>query len=113
MTSDETSKVFTELGISGPSSSSCDPLPKRLSAVWESHRASWESALRQQEVVAAEAVVVAVSLLSIFSAGPDAIEATTEIQELSTDIDGATTDAKVDEDGTATVWINLPEGDLW
>ena len=62
MTSDETSKVCTELGISGPSRSSCDRLPKRLSAVWESHRASWESARRQQEVVAAEAVGVAVSL---------------------------------------------------
>jgi len=62
MTSDETSKVFTELGLSGPSSSSCDRLPKLLSAVWERHRESWEGALRQQEVVVAEAVVVAVSL---------------------------------------------------
>ena len=48
MTSDETSKVFTELGISGPSSSSCDRLPKLLSAVWESHREHWEGALRQR-----------------------------------------------------------------
>ena len=62
MTSEETSQVFTELGISGPSSRSCDRLPKRLSAVWERHRASWEAALRQREVVPAETVVVAVSL---------------------------------------------------
>jgi hypothetical protein len=40
MTSEETSQVFTELGISGPSRSSCDRLPKLLSAVWECHRAS-------------------------------------------------------------------------
>src|SRR5262249_57328104 len=58
MTSDETSQVCTELGISGPSSSSCDRLPTLLSAVWESHREPWASALRQQAVVAAEAAVV-------------------------------------------------------
>lgn len=62
MTSDETSTLVTALGISGPSRSSCDRLPKLLSAVWESNRALWEEALRQQEVVPAEASVVAVSL---------------------------------------------------
>ena len=72
MTSDETSKVFTELGISGPSSSSCDRLPKLLSAVWESHREHWEGALRQQEVVAAEAAVVAVSLDGVMVPDKDA-----------------------------------------
>src|SRR5712691_3574753 len=72
MTSDETSKVFTELGIAGPSSSSCDRLPKLLSAVWESHREHWERTLRQQEVVAAEAVVVAVSLDGVMVPDKDA-----------------------------------------
>ena len=62
LTSKETSEVFTELGISGPSSSTCDRLPKRLSAVWETHRAQWEAALQVQEVVPAEATVVGVSL---------------------------------------------------
>jgi hypothetical protein len=62
LTSEETSQVFTELGIAGPSSSTCDRLPKRLSAVWESHRAQWEDTLREQEWVAADAAVVAVSL---------------------------------------------------
>jgi hypothetical protein len=62
MTSKETSDLFKELGIVGPSSSSCDRLPKLLSASWEQHRESWEDALRQQEVVPAEASVVAVSL---------------------------------------------------
>ena len=72
LTSDETSKVFTELGISGPSSSSCDRLPKLLSAVWESHREHWEGALRQQEVVAAETAVVAVSLDGVMVPDKDA-----------------------------------------
>src|SRR5215467_264041 len=72
MTSEETSQVCTALGITGPSSSSCDRLPKRLSAVWECHRTSWEAALRQQEVVPAEAVVVAVSLDGVMVPDQDA-----------------------------------------
>jgi hypothetical protein len=72
MTSEETSQVFTELGIRGPSSSSCDRLPKLLSAVWERHRASWEEALRQQEVVPAEVSVVAVSLDGVMVPDKDA-----------------------------------------
>lgn len=62
MTSEESSRLFKEMGIEGPSSSSCDRLPKRLSAVWEDNREPWETALRQHEVVPAEASVVAVSL---------------------------------------------------
>jgi hypothetical protein len=72
LTSDETSLLFTELGISGPSRSSCDRLPKLLSAVWESHRESWEDALRQQEVVPAAASVVAVSLDGVMVPDKDA-----------------------------------------
>ncbi len=62
MTSQDTSHVFLELGIAGPSSSSCDRLPKVLNPVWEANRETWEDALRQQEFVPAEAAVVAVSL---------------------------------------------------
>jgi hypothetical protein len=62
LTSQETSNVFCELGISGPSSSTCDRLPKRLSAVWETQRAQWEAALQKQEFVSDAATVVAVSL---------------------------------------------------
>jgi hypothetical protein len=72
MTSEETSQVFTELGIRGPSRSSCDRLPTLLSAVWERHRASWEEALRQQEVVPAEVSVVAVSLDGVMVPDKDA-----------------------------------------
>ena len=62
MTSQDTSHVFLELGIAGPSSRSCDRLPKVLNPVWEANRETWEDALRQQEFVPAEASVVAVSL---------------------------------------------------
>jgi hypothetical protein len=72
MTSEETSEVFIELGIRGPSSSSCDRLPKQLSVIWERHREPWEAALRQQEVVPAEASVVAVSLDGVMVPDKDA-----------------------------------------
>jgi hypothetical protein len=72
MTSEETSRCFTELGISGPSSSSCDRLPKLLSSVWESHRERWEETLRQQESVPVEASVVAVSLDGVMVPDKDA-----------------------------------------
>jgi hypothetical protein len=62
MTSDETRQGFSEWGIAGPSSRRGDRLPKRRSAVWDNQREPWESARRHQEVVAAEAAVVAVSL---------------------------------------------------
>lgn len=62
LTSQETSDVFCELGISGPSSSTCDRLPKRLSAVWETQRVQWEAALQNQEFVSDAATGVAVSL---------------------------------------------------
>jgi hypothetical protein len=62
MTSVETSKLFEELNIEGPSSSSCDRLPKLISEKWEKNRADWENALREQETVPAEAALLAVSL---------------------------------------------------
>ena len=62
MTSAETAAWFEEFGIDGPSSSSCDRIPKGVSQVWERHREAWESALREQETVPAEATVMAVSL---------------------------------------------------
>lgn len=72
MTSAETSDVFAEFGISGPSSSSCDRLPKIVSGVWEQNREQWESALREREVVPGEAAVVAVSLDGIMVPDKDA-----------------------------------------
>jgi hypothetical protein len=72
LTSAETSTLFTALGIAGPSSRSCDRLPKLLSAVWESQRERWEDALRQQEVVPAQASVVAVSLDGVMVPDKDA-----------------------------------------
>ena len=60
--STETVAVFNELGIEGPSASTCDRMPKLLRPVWERNREKWEAALRAQEVVPSEATVLACSL---------------------------------------------------
>jgi hypothetical protein len=60
--SEESATVFKELGIEGPSASTCDRLPKVINPVWERNREAWESALREKETVPVEATVLAVSL---------------------------------------------------
>ncbi|HTP27540.1 MAG TPA: hypothetical protein VMK12_18045 [Anaeromyxobacteraceae bacterium] len=62
MTSTESSALFREFGIEGPSSSTCDRIPKVIDQAWERHREEWEEALRAAETVPAEAKVLAASL---------------------------------------------------
>ncbi len=62
---------------------------------------------------ATAALLVAVSLMSIFSSGPRPVAARSEIQDSFTEIDGATTTTYHSDDGTATVWVNIPEGEMW
>lgn len=57
----------------------------------------------------AAAIVVALSIMSIFSTGPTPIAAQSTVDEFSTEIDGATTETFYTDDGTATVWINYDE----
>lgn len=72
MTSTETAGLLHEFGIEGPSSSTCDRLPKVIDEAWERHRGEWEEALRGQETVPAEAKVLAVSLDGVMVADKDA-----------------------------------------
>ncbi|MFQ5382800.1 MAG: hypothetical protein ACE5EF_14440 [Dehalococcoidia bacterium] len=58
----EASSLFRELGGMQPSTSSLDRLPKGLSEKWEARRQAFESDLREEEEIPAEAVAVAVSL---------------------------------------------------
>jgi len=62
LTASEAAALFDELGALRPSRSSLDRLPRELSAQWEVHRQAWEAALREQETVAREAAVVALSV---------------------------------------------------
>ena len=63
--------------------------------------------------VTAAALVVAISMMTIFSDGPAPVQAQTIVEQCSTELDGATTTSYYSEDGTATVWVNVPEGDMW
>lgn len=62
LTPGESETLFDELEGMRPSRASLDRLPKTLSAQWENHRQEWESALRTQETVPAEATMMAVSV---------------------------------------------------
>ncbi|PJB37158.1 MAG: hypothetical protein CO108_21805 [Deltaproteobacteria bacterium CG_4_9_14_3_um_filter_63_12] len=72
LTSTETAGLFVELGVQGPSSSTCDRIPKVVSEAWERHREQWDAALRVQETVPGEAVVMAVSLDGVMVPDKDA-----------------------------------------
>jgi hypothetical protein len=58
----EAAELFAEFGGATPSTSSLDRLPKSISTMWETDRLCFETELREQEEVPAEAVAVAVSL---------------------------------------------------
>lgn len=62
---------------------------------------------------AAAACIVALSLLSIFAPTERAVEARSYVESAQTDIEGATTQTYHADDGTAIVWVNVPEGDMW
>lgn len=62
LTSGESEALFAELENMRPSRCSLDRLPKALSPHWESQRAGWEAALREQETIPDHAAVVAISV---------------------------------------------------
>jgi len=62
LTPGESEALFDELGAMQPSRSSLDRLPKVLSEHWEQQRQDWEAAIRTQETIPAEAVVIAISV---------------------------------------------------
>jgi hypothetical protein len=62
LTPQEAADLFAQVGNMRPSKSSLDRLPKQLSERWEQHRIEFESALRAEESIPADAVTVAVSI---------------------------------------------------
>lgn len=60
----------------------------------------------------AAALVVTFSIMSITSPGQKPIEATV-VEQRSTDIEGATTSVSISENGTTTVWVNVPDSEMW
>lgn len=72
MPSTEVVSVFEEMGIDGPSASTCDRVPKLLNPMWEQHRKDWEAAVRRQEEVPGEATVLACSIDGVLVPDRDA-----------------------------------------
>ena len=85
-----------------------DALRRRVEEPKRSYAGLWAFAS-----IAAAALIVSFSTLVMFSDGPAPVEARTVIEDASTEIDGATTSSYYSDDGTATVWVNVPEGDMW
>ncbi|PCJ65106.1 MAG: hypothetical protein COA73_03020 [Candidatus Hydrogenedentota bacterium] len=62
----------------------------------------------------AAALIVTVSTMTILSPGPEPVGAQTVVEEYSTEIDGATAESfYTGEEETPTVWVNVPDGDMW
>lgn len=72
MPSHDAEKLFDVMEIPGPSSSSCDRLPKVFNHAWEQRRESWETALRCRETIPVEASVLAVSIDGVMIPDKDA-----------------------------------------
>ena len=62
---------------------------------------------------ATAAVVIAMSTMFIVAGGPVEVAAQSEVQTYSSEIEGAEIDAYTSDNGTAVVWINAPEADVW
>lgn len=62
--------------------------------------------------LAAAALIVAVSALVVFSPRPEKASATV-VESVKTEVDGANVKTYKSKDGSATVWVNLPQDDVW
>lgn len=113
MTSTETAALFVELGVEGPSGSTCDRIPKVVGKVWESNREEWEAALREQETIPPEAAVMAVSLDGVMVPDKEAQqEAKAKREEKKKDLSKATGGpAGYREVGCGTVSLFDDEGE--
>ncbi len=60
----------------------------------------------------AAAVIIAVATWSIFTPGPEPVKAT-EVEFVSTDLDGATVEWYDSEDGITTLEVNVSEDYVW
>lgn len=62
--------------------------------------------------VATVTLIVIISLLAFFTGGPDPVRAT-EVESVSTELQGVTVNYYDNPQGVSTVKVNMPENDLW
>lgn len=63
--------------------------------------------------VGAAALIVAGSIFVVITGGPSEVGAQTVVLEASTQLEGWRANAYTSENGTATVWVDEAEEDLW
>lgn len=76
------------------------PAPRHAKGIWAT-----------ASLVAA-ALVLVLSLLVIFHQPNEPVQAT-EVESVHTDLDGVSVDCYDSPQGTTTVWVTMPENDLW
>lgn len=62
--------------------------------------------------LACAAIISAVSIWYVVVPQQQPVEAHTLVESHSTAIEGATTEVEYSDDGTTTVWINVPDGEM-
>jgi hypothetical protein len=62
--------------------------------------------------IAAAALVLVLSLLVIFNQPAEPVQAT-EVESVHTELDGVSVNCYDSPQGTTTVWVTMPESDLW
>lgn len=62
--------------------------------------------------VATVMLIVIISLLAFFTGGPDPVRAT-EVESVSTELQGVTVNYYDNPQGVSTVKVTMPESDLW
>lgn len=63
--------------------------------------------------LSAAALVVALSTFFVMIGGLRTVDAKTDVELYTTDIQNATVSYYRSENGTPTVWVNMPDGDMW
>lgn len=58
------------------------------------------------------ALILILALFVIFSNGPEPVRAT-EVESCTTELDGVTLQTFDNQEGVSTVWVIMPESDLW
>lgn len=76
------------------------PAPRHATGFWASAS------------LATAALVLVLSLLVIFYRPNEPVQAT-EVESAHTELDGAAVDCYDSPQGTTTVWVTMPENDLW
>ncbi len=85
-----------------------NPIRERIENTPRSYRGFWAAV----STLCAAALIVVAVLVGV-SGSPNPVEAESVVESFTTEIDGATATSFVSGDGTATVWVNVPDGDMW